>query len=320
MTFQEKNRTQIEWLMEGDAPIRYQTMKDLLEDPPLRAEEERHTILKEGWGKALMERQAADGSWGGGLYSPKWISTFYTLLLLFRFEAPADSRLKKAAQLLLDRGFYEKDGGINYWKTWKQGETCVTGMLLSMVSHFDLSDDRIPLMVRFLKEQQMTDGGWNCERYRGATHSSFHTTISVLEGLHEYGKICSDPSGSDEAEELQEKGREFLFAHRLYKSSTTGETVHPDMALLSFPPRWHYDYIRALDYFQSSAVPYDRRMDDALNLLKSRQRADGFWKLEKQYGGKLFFKLEKGGQPSRWNTLRALRIFKWLGNQRSFIS
>ncbi|MBN2658640.1 MAG: hypothetical protein JXR86_16410 [Spirochaetales bacterium] len=309
----DNSTLQIRWLMQGDPSIRYQTMRDLLGYQDERTDGVRQLILSEGWGKSLLDRQEPDGTWGGGLYSPKWISTFYTLLLFYRFEAQASPALKAAGMLLLDKGFFEKDGGINYWKTWKQSETCVTGMLLSMLSFFSIKDERLQRMADYLLEQQMDDGGWNCERYRGSVHSSFHTTISVLEGLYEYSQVCSDENMKEVLGMKQREGVEFLLHHKLYKSSQTGEIVHGDMAKMSFPPRWHYDYLRALDFFQKVRHPYDKRMADALDLLKSRKTSDGFWKLEKKYSGKLHFSLEPGGKPSRWNTLRALRILKWFG-------
>jgi hypothetical protein len=318
MTVQEKYQTQITWLMEGDPAIRYQTLRDLLGAPEPETSAIRNRILQEGWGKGLMDLQDEQGTWSGALYSPKWTSTFYTLLLLKRFGAPADPRLKKACRLLLEKGFYEKDGGINYWKTWNQGECCVTGMLLSMLCHFQCHDDRIPRMIAYLFDQQMADKGWNCERPNGARHSSFHTTISVLEGLWEYEKAYPRGELLREVRNKQREGTEFLLEHRLFRSSTTGEPVHPDMMKLSFPPRWHYDILRCLDYFQESSTPKDKRMNDAMDLLEKKKTPEGFWKLEKKYTARVFFEMEKVGKPSRWNTLRVLRVLGWWGDGPSY--
>ena len=143
MDFQEKYTKQIAWLLEGDPSIRYQTLRDLVNAHGNDIDKERQRVLKEGWGRRVMDLQEDNGTWSHALYSPKWTSTFYTLLLLKRFGAPNDKHTEKACRILLDNGFYSKDGGINYWKTRKQGECCVTGMLLSMLCHFHIDDDRI---------------------------------------------------------------------------------------------------------------------------------------------------------------------------------
>lgn len=299
---------QVSWLLEGDPAIRYQTLRDLTNANRSEIDAERSNILRRGWGRRLLELQEADGTWSHALYSPKWTSTFYTVLLLKRFGAPVHNRINQACNILLDKGFYPPDGGINYWKSWKQSECCVTGMLLSMLCFFEVLDDRIHRMVDYILTEQMSDGGWNCQRYRGASHSSFHTTISVLEGLWEYQKLY--PGRADLADR-QKQGVEFLLQHRLYKSDHTWKIVDPKMTRLSFPPRWHYDILRCLDYFQDKGVVKDGRMKDAVDLLHAKRSGESFWKLELKYPGKIFFDMEKVGQPSRWNTLRALRVLKW---------
>lgn len=314
MKFHDRYKKQIEWLLQGDPAIRYQTLKDLLDSNAKDVNHERQRISEDGWGKQLLEFQDENGTWSNALYSPKWTSTFYSLLLLKRFGIANNGNTEKACNILLDRGFYEKDGGINYWKTWKQGETCVTGMLLSMLCFFQINDKRINQMVEYLMAEQMPDRGWNCERCKGATHSSFHTTISVLEGLWEYEKENPDSDLIQTILIKQEEGIEFLLQHRLYKSSTTWKSVDPKMIKLSFPPRWYFDIMRCLDYFQEKNVKKDDRMNDAINLLKKKQTEEGFWKLEHKYPNKVFFDMEKVGQPSRWNTVRALRILKWWEN------
>ena len=314
MNFQKQYDKQIKWLMEGDPAIRYQTLRDLVSADAEDIEQAQSQLLKKGWGKRFMELQEPNGTWSNALYSPKWTSTFYTALLLKKFGAPAHQNIIKACKILLDKGFYDNDGGINYWKTWKQGECCITGMLLSMLCYFHIADDRIQRMVEFLIAEQMPDKGWNCERYRGAKHSSFHTTISVLEGLWEYEKQYPNSTLSKTVQKLQIEGIKFLLQHRLYKSSTTWQTVDSKMIKLAFPSRWYYDIMRCLDYFQEKDIDKDERMTDAVELLLEKQTTDGVWKLEHKYPNKVFFDMEKVGKPSRWNTLRALRIIKWLEN------
>ena len=306
------------WLLDGDPAIRWQVLQDLLSAAERSVERERRKVSREGWGARLLARQGADGRWAagkspeGGLYSPKWISTTYTMLLLRDFGLPATNRqARKACKLLLDGGL-KRDGGINY-AAWASltgtSETCITGMVLSLLSYFEFDDDRVDTVADHLLGQQMSDGGWNCERPRGATHSSFHTTISVLEGLRLYEVHRSRKVRAVRA--AQRRGREFLLVHRLFRSERTGEIIKPIFLRFSFPPRWHYDILRALDYFQAVNAPRDKRLVEAIEILHNKQRKDGRWTLQNRYRGKTYFELERLGAPSRWNTLRALRVLKW---------
>jgi hypothetical protein len=297
----------MQWLLQGDPAIRWQTQRDLLGADEAVVQAERQQIATTGWGAKLLSYQEPSGLWGGGLYSPKWISTTYTMLLLRRLGLdPNHSQAQQACQLLLDKGFYV-DGGINFFRSFKHSETCVTGMVLSILAYFNYQDERVAGLVEHLLGQQMADGGWNCESYKGASHSSFHTTISVLEGLREYERRWSEPSLTDS----QNWAVEFLLIHRLFRSHRTSEVVDARMTRFSFPPRWRYDVMRVLDYFQERNVPPDPRMADAIGLLKKKRRPDGTWVLQNKHPGRVYFELEKVGQPSRWNTLRALRIRNW---------
>lgn len=306
------------WLLGGDPAIRWQVLQDLFEAEPRAIERERAKIAREGWGARLLRKQDSQGTWAGrassdgGLYSPKWTSTTYTMLLLRDFGlSPTNRQARKACKHLLDGGL-QPDGGINYgtWAKWiRRGETCVTGMVLSILSYFGHDDERLDTVADHLQQQQMDDGGWNCRRWEGATHSSVHTTISALEGLRHYevhrGRKLRAVSAA------QHRGREFLLEHRLFRSHRTGEVIKPVFTRFAFPPRWHYDILRALDYFQAVNAERDHRLSDAIEVVLSTRRDDGRWDLQQVYKGKTYFELERLGTPSRWNTLRALRVLKW---------
>ena len=315
-------RKTIQWLLEGDPAIRWQTLRDLADANESSFERERQKISRQGWGARLLAKQHPEGLWArgksgdGGLYSPKWISTTYTMLTLRDFGLPSNNRqAQKACQLLLDGGL-QPDGGIDYgaWAKWtRQGETCVTGMVLSILSYFRYDDARLDTLVNHLLQQQMSDGGWNCRRLNGATHSSVNTTISVLEGLHHYE--LHRKRALRHVREAQRRGREFLLVHRLFRSHRTGAVIKPIFLKLSFPPRWHYDILRALDYFQSVNAPRDPRLSEAMEIVRNARGSDGRWRLENIYKGKTYFEMERLGAPSRWNTLRALRVLHWWEHQ-----
>jgi hypothetical protein len=294
------------WLLQGDAAIRWQVLRDVLGSAENAVERERGAVGREGWGARLLRLQDAQGTWGGGLYNPKWTSTTYTLLLLRDLGLSPSEATQRACRMLLDEGL-RPDGGINF--AAHPSETCITGMTLSVASHFECDDDRIDVMAEHLLGQQMSDGGWNCRRPRGATHSSVHTTISVLEGLHLYELRRRTRLKAVRA--AQGRGREFLLVHRLFKSHRTGKVIKPEFKRFAFPPRWHYDVLRALDYFQTVGASRDPRLADAIALVEAKRQADGRWFLENSHRGRSFFELERRGHPSRWNTLRALRVLNW---------
>ncbi|HEV8069963.1 MAG TPA: hypothetical protein VGP76_19635 [Planctomycetaceae bacterium] len=303
----------IPWLLDGDPAIRWQTLRDLVGAPAATVERERREIARDGWGARLLAEQDANGKWAhgqttdSGLYSPKWISTTYTMLTLRDFGLLPSSRTRKACRVLLDEGL-QRDGGVNYG-IFKISETCVTGMILSILAHFEHDDDRLDTIAEHLLKQQMPDGGWNCRRRFGAKHSSVHTTILALEGLRLYE--LSRARCVKAVRAAQRRGREFLLMHRLFRSDRTGEIIKPVFIRFAFPPRWHYDILRALDYFQSVDAPRDPRLADAIEIVERTRQEDGRWTLQNAYRGKTYFEMERLGAPSRWNTLRALRVLKW---------
>ncbi|HET9958660.1 MAG TPA: prenyltransferase/squalene oxidase repeat-containing protein [Polyangiaceae bacterium] len=267
--------------------------------------DERRRVAREGWGAGLLSLQDPEGTWGGGLYNPKWTSTTYSMLLLRDLGLlPNITSTRASCERLLNEGL-RSDGGVNFGA--KASETCITGMILSIVSYFQYEDARAGELVRYLLREQMTDGGWNCRRRLGATHSSVHTTINVLEGLH----LQEGGQRSVELRRAAERGREFLLQHRLFRSHRTGRVIRPEFTRLSFPPRWHYDILRALEHFRAVDAPRDTRLAEAVELVRNKMRPDGCWVLENSYRGRSFFELERVGQPSRWNTLRALRVLHW---------
>ncbi len=299
----------IGWLMEGDPAVRWQVMRDLLDRPEDEWQAERARVQTDGWGQRLLAEQGPDGRWAGGIYTPKWTSTHYTLLLLRSLGLPSDGEAGRSGmKVRLDRGF-ASDGGIGEGRGLQISETCITGMGLACAAYFIPEDERVESLKDHLLRVQTPDGGWNCRWRRGSVHGSFHTTISALEGLHEYAMAW--PEGAAAADAARARGHDFLFEHRMYRSHRTGEVSNQAFARLSFPPHWHYDILRGLDYLQAAAVPRDHRLADSVDLLMRHRREDGTWPLQNRYAGKYWFHMEPVGQPSRWNTLRALRVLRW---------
>jgi len=302
----------IRWLLAGDPAIRWQVLQDVLERPAREVLKTRQRVALEGWGARLLARQDAEGTWAGGLYNPKWTSTTYTMLLFRDFGLPPTTRQAHAAcEILLDEGL-TSDGGVNFGSD--RSETCITGMVLSIAAYFLHEDKRLDEIVKHLLGQQMPDGGWNCRRRGGATHSSMNTTISVLEGLRFFELLHG--ARLAEVRRAQARAREFLLQHQLFRSHRTGRVIRSDFQRMAFPPRWHYDILRALDYFRAFDAPRDSRLTEAVEIIRRKRRADGSWVLENTYRGGLFFEMEKRGTPSRWNTLRALLVLRWWDAER----
>jgi hypothetical protein len=303
----------LDWLTDGYPAIRWQTERDLLQTTPEIWVATRSEVGRAGWGKRLLDRQDSDGAWGNGLYSPKWTSTTYTLLLLRRLGLPpSNSKAIAGCQKLLDDADWI-NGGVSLFKGQRLAEKCINGMILSLVSYFDVPDVRADSVAEMLHAGRMLDGGWNCEDYRGATHSSFHTTISVLEGLLEWKRR----TGTADVDNAIASGQEFMLRHQMFLSHRTGEVINEAWTTFHFPPRWHYEVMRGMDHLQDAGAQKDHRAARAMELVRSKRRKDGLWDKGPQYSGKVFFVLEPGRAPGRWNTLRALRVLSWWSGQVS---
>jgi len=297
----------IGWLLRGDPAIQYQTHRDLLDEerPDLRAR-----IATEGWGARFLACRNPDGSWGRAFYQPKWTSSHYTLLDLKTLCIAPDHPLIRDSIRSIFAKLKGADGGILCSHTSPPSDVCVNGMVLNYASYFGMPQDQLQSVVDFLLTEHMADGGFNCQSNRsGARHSSLHSTLSVLEGIQEY-------AGNgyryrlDELLQAATQAREFILLHRLFRSDHTGKIIRKDFLQLSFPPRWFFNILRCLDHFRAAGAPWDDRMADALDVLMSKQNRDGRWPLQAAHAGQVHFKMEEPRQPSRWNTLLALRVLK----------
>ncbi|MFZ1730868.1 MAG: hypothetical protein WBQ23_09455 [Bacteroidota bacterium] len=294
------------WLLKGDISIRYQTKRDLLGEDDERL---RRRILKEGWGKQYMDCRNEDGSWGQGYYRPKWTSSHYTLLELKNLCAPQDSRLLRESVAKILRENKGADGGINPSITRPQSDVCVNGMLLNFGSYFGAEESALRSIIDFLIDSRLPDGGFNCEsnRSEGVRHSSLHTTLSVLEGFHEY-RMNGYAYRLGEIAEIEQQAIEFILLHQLFISDRSGEIIDRKLLRFTYPFRWKYTILRAMDFFRNIDHPYDARMERAVDAIIRKRGADGRWKLQSKFTGAEYFAMEPVGEPSRWITLLALRV------------
>lgn len=303
--------TVIDWLLLGDVAIQYQTARDILVAKKGTISSLQKRIETEGWGARFLSKQKENGHWGISFYQPKWTSTHYTLLDLKTIGLPPENiHANRSTGLVLEQP-EGNDGGINLARSLKYSDVCVNGMILNYASYFLPHRSELKRIVDYLLKVQMADGGWNC-RYllEDTSHSSLHSTISVLEGLAEFRKTNKNYRMA-EIRRAEKKAAEFLLNHNLYQSHRTGQTIDNRMLRLSFPCRWRYDILRCLDYLREAKIPFDVRMEKALQIVLSKKRADGKWELELKHPGDVHFDMERTGAPSRWNTLRALRVLDY---------
>jgi hypothetical protein len=300
----------INWLLEGDVSIQYQVYRDLLKTDKKELKEQ---ISKKGWGAAFLALRDINGQWCEDFYLPKWTSTHYTLLDLKNLAMPAQNKDISSTLEKLIINYKSPDGGISPLKSYKRSDVCVNGMFLNYASYFGVKEIDLKSIVDSILSQHMKDGGFNCHsNTKGAVHSSLHTTLSVLEGILEYSQ-----NGYlyrlQELKIAERESREFILKHKLYKSDKTGQIIDNKFLMLSYPSRWRYDILRALDYFQCSHVSFDERMREAIEIIIKKRRSDNKWPVQLKHNGIVHFDMETTGKASRWNTLRALRVLEYFG-------
>ena len=309
-----KESALIKWLLDGDVSIQYQVHRDLLNS---ELEQLRERIANEGWGARFLSFRKPEGHWGQRFYQPKWISTHYTILDLKNLAiSPNNQEIRQSISQVI-QNLKGPDGGIYPIGSVQKCDVCLNGMFLNYAAYFGQKEDDLQSIVDFLIAERMLDGGFNCfSNTKGAVHSSMHSTISVLEGILEYSR--NDYTYRlEELHEAEAESREFLLQHKLFRSDRTGEIIDKKMLMLSYPSRWKYDILRALDHFRLAGAAYDSRMDDAIDVLLKKRRADNKWPVQAKHPGQTHFDMEKTGGPSRWNTLRALRVLRYFGASSS---
>ncbi|MBL0332056.1 MAG: hypothetical protein IPP08_00140 [Chlorobiota bacterium] len=302
------NQQIIDWLLEGDVSIQYQVWRDLLGSDKKKLQ---IRIANEGWGTKILLKRNSSGHWGDRFYQPKWISTHYTLLDLCNLNLPSNNEIvKETIELVLQNNLAD-DGGIQLGSSKSQhSDVCVNGMFLNYASYFKTPEKKLHSIIDSILNEIMPDGGFNCRTTRsGAKHSSLHSTISVLEGFTEFQQMGFTYRKKEISDAIK-TAVEFILMHRLFLSDHTGEIIDKNFLKLTYPCRWKYDVLRAMDYFQYAGIKWDNRMTVALAHLNKKQNKDGSWNVHAAHSGQVHIIMEKAGKPSKWNTLRMLRIKK----------
>lgn len=301
----------IDWLLDADPSIRWQVRRDLLGETDSAVADDRARVPTEGWGADLLALQSDDGFWNGQEYGEDGDrrSVMWSLSTLRRLGAsPDDPRIRAAVARV-------RDGVTWRWFDHRpffagEVEACVNGGVLALAAYFgELGAGTDEILDRLLREQ-LDDGGWNCEPPEESQRSSFDSTLCVLEGLLEFERAV--PSAPVEVGEARRRGEEYLLERHLFRRRSTGEVVRERYLNFAFPPYWFYDVLRALDHFRDAGGAPDARLAEPLELLRSRREADGRWPAGRPWPRRVYFPLDgEEGEPSRWNTLRALRVLGW---------
>lgn len=282
-------------------------MKDLENAEKALYMPERKKLLTKGWCAKLLGLQDANGLWSASLYNGKWISTTYTLYLLKLFGLlPFSDQAMVACARLFTQGLYA-DREIRFSRNQSIQDLGVTGLILSLCCYFGYHHENIHTVAHYLIGQQGKEGNWLPNDAEESLPYTFDTTLLILEGLLHY-RLRYTPS-TGEIARGEARGQEFLLKHELYLDG--GKPIKPSWMSFAFPPYWFYDVLSALDYFRQFRENSDDRLQAGMDLVSKKQNPDQTWNLGRKHPGKTHVEMEDPRKPSKWNTLRALRVLKW---------
>ena len=337
----------VQWLLRGDPAIRWQVLRDLVNASETEVATERARVEHEGWGARLLALRAPDGLWANGAYIPgtaafaaataralaageppppfpspdaepaeaptdgssaepgqPWTATYPVLLDLCHLGIPPDSPVMQETAHLVARNCRWEYDGLPFFAG--EVDCCINAGTILIGAYLGVDVDPV---VQRLVADQMPDGGWNCWAETRPAPSSFASTLDVIDALLRWERHTG---GSEEVRRARRNGEEYLLRRNLFRSLRTGRVVNQQWASFSYPPRWHYDLLKATEYFARRGGTPDPRLAEAIERVRAKRRPDGRWLLENDHSGAVHFRFEEpDGTPSRWNTLRALRVLRW---------
>lgn len=317
------NAALYQWLQNSDPSLSWQVERDLLEIPESTWQTTRAEVARSGYGHRLLQLQDADGQWAGGAYRPRreepralqapsdsdgqpYIATTWSLNALREWGLDP-AHLGDTGARLAQNCRWEFDD-LPYW----QGEVdcCINSFTLANGAW--LNQD-ISSLAQWFLDRQLSDGGWNCEWTEGATRSSFHSTLNALIGLRYYEEVVGR---NPEITEARRSGGDYLLNRNLMNGLRSGTEVGAWVTQSSYPFRWRYSTIRALDYLRSASLfdnkPQDPRASDAVARLLADRTDRGTWLQQKKELGQIWFEVDAAvGEESKWLTFYSLRILNW---------
>jgi hypothetical protein len=312
----------VDWLLDSDPALRWQVERDLLHHSEEVWRATRARVATEGFGARLLALQDADGQWAGGAYFPAdfdfqgpearddagqpWTATTWSLNALREWGLDP-AVLAGNADKLAENSRWEYDN-LPYWGG--EVDCCINAYTLANGAWLGAD---VSGLADWFAEHQLPDGGWNCEWTDGSTRSSFHSTLNSLNGL-----LCYDDltGGSDTSRDSRHRGEEYLLERGLFRRRSTGEPVGAWTSEFVYPQRWVYNVLSAADYFRAAGGVDgrgpDRRMADAIELIRAARQPDGTWLQQGRHPGRVWFDIDVAiGEPSPWLTLFATRVLEW---------
>jgi hypothetical protein len=320
----------LEWLLEKDNPsVRYFTLCDLVDDQTTASERQtaKQAIMTTGVVPAILTRQKKEGYWDEPerFYTAKYTGAVWQLMILAELGADGgDDRIRNACEFLLSASQDLESGGFAYSSSAKTGGgrhseviPCLTGnMVWSMIRLGYLQDPRLKNGVTWItRYQRFDDGipkaatGWPYDRLKTAClgrHTCHMGAVKALKALAEIPETKQTAA----VKETIEKGAEYLLLHHVFKSShNLNHVPKPGWLKFGFPLMYQTDVLEILGILTKLGYQ-DKRMQEAIDIVLSKQDAQGRWILQNTFNGRYQVNIEKKGEPSKWITLHALRVLK----------
>jgi hypothetical protein len=305
----------LKWLLDSDPAIRWQVMKDLTGAAPDAIAAERSRIATEGWGAQLLACQSPTGNWGVGPRGwrddlPKddrgLLITLYSLVVLMDLGLdPASKQARKMIDRVDQQLVFKR---LNN-RPFLHGETepCINARILAIGSYFKEPNDA---RFNFWASSSTMAAGIAKHPKAGALRS-----IPPSACLKVFSNTNGQKGKSAAVTKARRRAENYLLERRMFRLLRTGEVINKRWLRFSFPPFWHYDVSRGLDYLRDAQVKPDSRIRDAIEIVVERRHQNGRWPLNLLHPEYIPLQMETDiARASHWNTLRSLRVLRWYSN------
>lgn len=318
----------LDWLLEPDAAnpgVRIFALRDLLgrpaDDPEVVAAQA--AVMQTGPVPAILDAQADEGYWvkPGAGYAPKYRGTLWSLLFLAQLGADGrDERVRRAIEYVFDHAQTEA-GAFSCNGKPSHAYHCLWGNVVRALLDLDAwGDERLARAVDWLARSVTGDGyrpyhksavqapGFVCAINYGLPCG--WGAVRVLWALNAVPATERTPA----VEAAIRASTDFLLHYDIARADYPyQERISPNWFKFAYPLGYITDVLLNLEALTEAGVVDDPRLKDAVLLVLSKQDEQGRWVLEYSYRSRMWINIEKLGKPSKWVTLRALRVLKRLG-------